>query len=98
MASNTDVVKKLYYNISVLLLSTVHTCNRRRTPRHRQEARNAPVWRLSRLNSHHHTRHDKTVLSVSSLVWQCELLLMCSHFSALTLSDGRQEWHPARNN
>ena len=28
MASNTDVVKKIYYNISVLLLSTVHTCDR----------------------------------------------------------------------
>jgi len=91
MTSDTDVVKKLYYNTRVTVL-------RRRTPRHRQETQNAPVWRLSRLNSHHHTRHDKTVLSVSSLVWQCELLLTCSHFSALTLSVGRQEWHPARNN
>ena len=35
---------------------------------------NAPVWRSGRLNSHRpHTRHDKTVLSVSCLAWQCEL-------------------------
>ena len=27
-----------------------------------------------RLNSHRHTRHDKTVLSVSCLAWRCELV------------------------
>jgi len=31
------------------------------------------VGRSGRLNSHHHTRHDKTVLSVSCLVCRCEL-------------------------
>jgi len=34
---------------------------------------NALVGRSGRLNSHCHTRHDKTVLSVSCLVCQCEL-------------------------
>ena len=34
---------------------------------------NALVGRSGRLNSHRHTRHDKTVLSVSCLVCQCEL-------------------------
>ena len=43
---------------------------------------NAPVWRLGRLNSHRRTRHDKTVLSVSCLAWQCEL-----HNCKLTCSD-----------
>jgi len=42
-----------------------------RQTRHRQ-TQNAPAWRSGRLNSHHHTRHDKTVLSMSCLAWRCE--------------------------
>ena len=50
-----------------------HRCDR---PTHSDAdpTQNAPVWRSGRLNSHRpHTRHDKTVLSVSCLAWQCEL-------------------------
>jgi len=34
---------------------------------------NAPIWRSGRLSSYRHTRHDKTVLSVSCLPLRCEL-------------------------
>ena len=40
-----------------------------------RRSRNAPVWRSGRLSSHRHTRHDKTVLSVSCLACRCELAL-----------------------
>jgi len=46
---------------------------RRPTHSDTDQTQNAPVWRPSRLNSHRHTRHDKTVLSVSCLVCRCEL-------------------------
>ena len=42
------------------------------TPTH---AERALVGRSGRLNSHRHTRHDKTVLSVSCLAWYYELAL-----------------------
>jgi len=40
-----------------------------------RRSQNAPVWRSGRLSSHRHTGHDKTVLSLSRLVWRCELAL-----------------------
>ena len=46
------------------LLGAVHTCDRPRTDR----AQTAPVWMSGRLSSHRHSRHDKTVVSVSCLV------------------------------
>jgi len=46
---------------------------RRPTHSDTDQTQNAPVWRSSRLSSHSHTRHDKPVLSVSYLVWRCEL-------------------------
>jgi len=45
----------------------------RTAPPDTDHTQNAPVWRSSRLSSHRRTRHDKTVLSVSCLVWRCEL-------------------------
>jgi len=47
-------------------------CAAGRTPTH---AERALVGRSGRLNSHRHTRHDKTVLSVSCLAWYYELAL-----------------------
>jgi len=41
-------------------------------PRHTPTL-NSLVGRLGRLNSHRHTRNNKMVLSVSCLVWRCEL-------------------------
>ena len=38
----------------------------------KDQTQNAPVWRSSRLSSDRHTRHDKTVLSVSCLAWRCD--------------------------
>jgi len=46
----------------------------------------APVWRSGRLNSHRHTRQDKTVLSVSCLASRCELGISVSY---------RQSVHPS---
>jgi len=57
---------------------------RRQTHSDTDQTQNAPVWRSSRLNSHHHTRHDKTVLCVSYLAWQCELALRTPHLHSLT--------------
>jgi len=48
---------------------------RRPTHSDTDQTQNAPVWRSGRLSSHRHTRHDKTVLSVSCLAWRCELAL-----------------------
>ena len=42
------------------------------TLRHRPDTERTCVT-VGRLHSHRHTRHDKTVLSVSCLVWRCEL-------------------------
>jgi len=60
------------------------------TPTH-----NALVGRSGRLNSHHHTRHDKTVLSVSCLVSPCELDDCCervqtSNFLSATVLSCRE--------
>jgi len=41
------------------------------------QTQNSFVWWSGRLNSHRHTRHDKTVLSVSCLAWRCELDNCC---------------------
>jgi len=38
---------------------------------------NALVGQSGRLNSHRHTKHDKTVLSMLCLVCRCELALRC---------------------
>ena len=40
------------------------------------QTQNAAVWRSGRLSSHRHTRHDKTVQSVSCLVCRCKLALL----------------------
>jgi len=49
---------------------------RRPTHSDTDQTQNAPVWPSDRLISHRHTRHDKTVLSVSCLAWRCELALV----------------------
>jgi len=56
---------------------------------------NAPVLWSGRLNSHRHTRHDKTVLSVSCLAWRCELnncyqRVQTSHFLSATVFSCRE--------
>jgi len=55
----------------------------------------APVWRSGRLNSHHHTRHYKTVLSVLCLTWRCELdncyqRVQTSYFPSATVLSCRE--------
>ena len=49
---------------------------------------NAPVRRSGRLSSHRHTRHDKTVLSVSCLAWRFEL--QTSNFPSATVLSCRE--------
>ena len=68
---------------------------RRPTHSDTDQAQNAPVWHSSRLNSHCHTRHDKTVLSGSCLVCRCELDDCCervqtSNFLSATVLSGRE--------
>jgi len=53
------------------------------------QRQNAPVWRSGRLNNlHRHTRHNKTVLSVSCLAWQCELALRLNAWIRLVSVSG----------
>ena len=56
---------------------------------------NALVGRSGRLSSHRHTRHDKTVLSVSCLMCRCELDDCCervqtSNFLSATVLSCRE--------
>ena len=66
-------------------------CAARHTP-----TQNAPIWLSGRLSSHRHTRHDKTVLSVSCLAWLVSYLscsLSPATFTVSSASTARLSLH-----
>jgi len=78
---------------------------RRPTHSDADQTQNAPVWRSGRLNSHRHTRYNKTVLSVSCLAWGVNSLIYfasaavavdSSHTTA-SLSDSWSRFSPPSN-